>query len=95
MNIISTIVEEAEKIMNKNDNLLRCETCGQSTYETPIIEKPFRFAFLSDVQLLEQQTGDHRKQENICLDCLNSEIEKEKSKYEKKLSVSIQITEGY
>lgn len=55
---------------------MRCETCGKSYKETPIVEKPFRFAFQADVVYLDQNTGDQRKQENICLPCLTEEVER-------------------
>lgn len=55
---------------------LCCETCGLDTHENavPIFEKPLRFAFRSDIKQLKQNTGDHRKQENICLDCFTAEL---------------------
>lgn len=55
---------------------LCCETCGLDTHENaaPIFEKPLRFAFRSDIKQLEQHTGDHRKQVNICLDCFAAEL---------------------
>lgn len=55
---------------------LCCETCGLDTHENavPIFEKPLRFAFRSDIKQLKQSTGDHRKQENICLDCFTAEL---------------------
>ncbi|ADP32469.1 hypothetical protein ABD80_20240 [Bacillus atrophaeus] len=55
---------------------LCCETCGLDTHKNtaPIFEKPLRFAFRSDVNQLKQNTGDHRKQENICLDCFAAEL---------------------
>ncbi|SPF54090.1 conserved hypothetical protein [Candidatus Desulfosporosinus infrequens] len=59
--------------MEKKDTL-SCETCGKTHHDTPIIEKPFKLAFYSDVMQLQQNTGDYRKQENICLDCLQIEI---------------------
>lgn len=58
------------------DNILSCETCGKTCRETAIVEKPVRFAFLSDIVEMEQSTDDGRKQENICLDCLVEEIER-------------------
>jgi len=59
-----------------NENLLCCETCGVDSHsvKTPIFEKPFRIAMKSDMKILEQNTNDHRKQENICLDCFTKEI---------------------
>ncbi|QHM16571.1 hypothetical protein C7M30_00190 [Bacillus subtilis] len=55
---------------------LCCETCGLDTHKNtvPIFEKPLRFAFRSDIKQLKQNTGDHRKQENICLDCFAAEL---------------------
>lgn len=56
---------------------LCCETCGLDTHENtaPIFEKPLRFALRSDIKKLKQNTGDHRKQENICLDCFTAELQ--------------------
>lgn len=56
------------------DNALRCETCGATNFEKIIFEKPLRIAYLSDVSVLEQNTGDRRKQKNICIDCFDKEI---------------------
>ncbi|MDA2268867.1 hypothetical protein PDN28_23805 [Bacillus cereus] len=49
------------------ENILKCETCGSTVHETPIIEKPLRFAYKSQIESLKQETNDHRAQENICL----------------------------
>jgi hypothetical protein len=59
--------------MVNRDNL-RCETCGKSHNDTPIIEKPFRFGFRSKIIQLKQSTKDHRTQENTCMECLQGEI---------------------
>ncbi len=58
------------------DNLLHCETCGSDIHnvKTPIFEKPIKMAFRSDMKVLEQNTGDHRQRENICLNCFSKEI---------------------
>ncbi|MDR5047791.1 hypothetical protein FNE59_19975 [Bacillus thuringiensis] len=63
------------------DNLLRCDTCGMDTHQidTPIFEKPLRFAFRSDIKTLQQNNSSKRTQENICLDCFSKEL-KELSK---------------
>ncbi len=55
-------------------DILSCETCGKTCRETPVVEKPIRFAFLSEIIEMKQSTGDHTTQENICLDCLGAEI---------------------
>ncbi|MED2488270.1 hypothetical protein P4120_09355 [Bacillus thuringiensis] len=57
------------------ENILKCETCGSTVHERPIIEKPLRFAYKSQIESLKQETNDHRAQENICLKCLKEEIE--------------------
>jgi hypothetical protein len=56
------------------DNKMRCETCGATNFEKIIFEKPKRIAYLSDMSILEQNTGDNREQENICIDCFKKEI---------------------
>ncbi|MEK4781101.1 hypothetical protein COM24_07095 [Bacillus toyonensis] len=58
------------------DNLLRCDTCGMDTHQidTPIFEKPLRFAFRSDIKTLQQNNSSKRTQENICLDCFSKEL---------------------
>lgn len=58
----------------KDQDTLRCDTCGKTHNDTPIIEKPFRFGFRSKIIELKQTTEDHRAQENTCLDCLRVEI---------------------
>lgn len=60
-----------------NSNVLCCETCGIDTHkiETPIFQKPLRFAFRSDIRDLKQHTEDGRMQENICLSCFTKELE--------------------
>ncbi|EGW39348.1 hypothetical protein [Desulfosporosinus sp. OT] len=58
----------------ENKDTLRCEICGKTHKDTPIIEKPCRFGFRSKIIQLKQSTGDHRTQENICLECLQGEI---------------------
>ena len=50
------------------------ETCNRSNKETPIIEKPVRFGFEKPHDL-PQYNFVGRKQDNICIDCLNEEIE--------------------
>lgn len=55
-------------------NILKCETCGSTVHETPIIEKPLRFAYKSQIENMKQETNDTREQENICLECLQEEI---------------------
>lgn len=59
-----------------DNNRLRCEICGRSHFETPIIEKPLRFGSKANIYTLSQVNNDNRKQDNICLDCLKKEIEK-------------------
>ncbi|MCC2483673.1 hypothetical protein LKM01_17765 [Bacillus pacificus] len=55
-------------------NILKCDTCGSTVHETPIIEKPLRFAYKSQIENMKQETNDYRNQENICLACLQEEI---------------------
>ena len=56
-------------------NIMRCETCGATSREKILFEKPKRIAYLSDITILSQKTGDTRTQENICMDCFRKEIE--------------------
>lgn len=57
-----------------NPEIMCCETCGATSREKILFEKPKRIAFLSDITVLEQNTGDKREQENICIDCFKKEI---------------------
>lgn len=75
------------------DNTMRCETCGKTFEEMPIIEKPFRFAFLADVVSLSQNTRDGRKQENICLPCLSNEIDALKENCGPTTKITVSITD--
>jgi hypothetical protein len=66
---------------------MKCETCGKSVNETPIIEKPIRVGYLSQITVLNQDTNDHRTQENICLPCLGEDIAKATSKHRIKINI--------
>ncbi|WP_103109481.1 hypothetical protein [Brevibacillus reuszeri] len=50
------------------DKPISCVVCGENYIATPIIEKPSRFVFRSDIIKLE------RESENICLSCMTEEI---------------------
>lgn len=56
------------------DNTLCCETCQKSHREIPIIEKPVRFGSKTKIYELSQINLDNRQQDNICLACLQNEI---------------------
>lgn len=58
------------------NNTLRCETCQKTHFETPIIEKPLRFGSNAKIYKLPQVNLDNFQQDNICLTCLQNEIEK-------------------
>lgn len=64
----------------ENDTLC-CENCGKTHFETPIIEKPLRMCYYSQLVIFEQNTSDNRTQENICIDCLKQLIELEKARW--------------
>lgn len=67
----------------ENEDTLCCDTCGKTHWEAPIIEKPIRFAYRLNVIQLKQNTGDHRQQENICLSCLQTEINNLREQYKR------------
>jgi hypothetical protein len=69
------------------DEVMECETCGKTVHETPIIEKPIRVAFLSQIAILNQDTGSHRTQENICLQCLGDDIIKVTAEHRIKITI--------
>lgn len=75
--------------MSKNNQLI-CETCGLDTHQidTPIFEKPLKFAFRSNIRQLKQKTDDQRTQENICLDCFSKELKQLSEGWKTKYSVS-------
>lgn len=56
-------------------NSLCCEQCGKTHFEVPIIEKPLRFCSVVKVYVLGQNNPDGREQDNICINCLQNEIE--------------------
>jgi len=68
-------------------DILSCETCGRDAHETPIIEKPLRFGFHSDISILVQNNVDGRKQDNMCLDCLVKEIQSIGENHKKRMTI--------
>lgn len=54
---------------------LCCDVCNRTHFETAIIEKPFRTCHKAKVFKLEHTNQDMREQDNICLDCLQKEID--------------------
>jgi hypothetical protein len=65
--------------MGEKDRL-KCDYCGEDHFYTSIIEKPNRFAFNNRIHPLVSINNEGRK-DNICLDCLNEEIEHLKDCY--------------
>lgn len=57
-----------------NNNSLCCDVCNKTHFETPIIEKPLRVARKAKVISLSHNNQDGRKVDNICLTCLQKEI---------------------
>ena len=57
-----------------NDTLC-CDYCGEENRHTPIIEKPKRFGYEGKIHPLATTNSDGRKVDNICLPCLQEEIE--------------------
>lgn len=53
---------------------LCCDTCNRTHFETVIVEKPVRACYKAKVFELEYINRDARQQDNICLDCLQKEI---------------------
>lgn len=53
-----------------SDDKLRCERCERDHQEVPIIEKPLRFCLNAKVVKVPQLNRDGRKQDNVCLACL-------------------------
>jgi hypothetical protein len=71
--------------MNILNNRIKCETCGATSYERIVFEKPKRIAYLSDMSILKQNTGDDREQENICLECFKEEVIKQSKTHRRRM----------
>ena len=57
------------------DITLKCEVCGRNHREIPIIQKPLRFCYETNIHDLPQINRDGRSQDNICLPCLEEEVD--------------------
>lgn len=64
-------------------NSIKCETCGASTYDKIIFEKPKRFSYLAHISNLNQKGSGNITQENICMDCFMKELTEKKELSEK------------
>lgn len=61
------------------DNRLCCDECFTLNTDVPIIEKPMRVGYRSKVISLNQNNEDGRSVDNICLDCLEEDINRMKT----------------
>jgi hypothetical protein len=61
-------------ILMKNDTLC-CDYCGEKHNYIPIIEKPSRFGFKGKIYPLARINKDNRTKDNVCLKCLEEELE--------------------
>lgn len=55
---------------------LRCDTCFTSSKHVPIVEKPARYSYKTEVILLDNKNMEGKAVDIICLDCLKEEIER-------------------
>lgn len=60
---------------------LKCDLCGEENRYAPIVEKPKRFGFEGRIHTLPVINQDGRASDNICLQCLEQEIEQLKECY--------------
>ena len=58
-----------------NNNTLDYDYCGEEHKNTPIIEKPKRFGYKGKIYGLPQINSGRRTVDNVCLNCLNEELE--------------------
>lgn len=58
-----------------NNNTLDCDYCGEEQKNTAIIEKTKRFGYKGRMHHLPQINNDERTVGNVCLRCLNEELE--------------------
>lgn len=60
---------------------LKCDLCGEENRYVPIVEKPKRFGYKGRIHTLPVINMDNRPSDNICLRCLEGEIEELKECY--------------
>lgn len=65
-------------------NTLDCDHCGAENTNTPIIEKPSRYGYKGEIYHLEQVNSEGRERDNVCIRCLNEQVEIETNKQKAK-----------
>lgn len=59
----------------KSDGRLCCDVCFRLYTNTPIFKKPKKIGFRNKTINLKQTNTEGRKEDNICLQCLEREVE--------------------